>query len=277
MAWKSRFCELSDMDKLQAWVIGLTCLRRPTDWYGGARQKPLRPNLNYQNRISISELFAGTEITIPPKLHPMMNLFDLLNSQRIKAVPEPCFRSLVHMVDGTYPLDIVKGEIEPLQLLQIQINGRRVVAFNENIIEWTHKLYSGRDHLGFILHDLIHADHFFHHPEHQKGQLGFYKLAEVILKDSNLKNLMNSEKFRTGFEYIISDMNSHPVHLLKTLHALVFAELHHDQTSEQIWKKWMSQVSASNSQKEALLKINSVEFKIDDAKNVEKLFYDYST
>ena len=270
--WKSRFCELSNVDKLQAWVAGLTCLRRPKDWYGGARQEPIRANFQYQNRLSISDLFSGTEISVPSKLNQQMNLFDLLNTQRIKALPETCFRSLIFMIDGSYPLDIVEGEIEPLELLKIQIKGRRVVALNENVREWPHKLYSARDHLGFILHDLIHADHFFHRPEHRNGQLGFYKLAELISEDQNLKKLMNSEKFKSGFEYIISDMNSHPLHLLKTMHSLLYSELQDDQNAELIWKGWMNKSSASDRQMQSLLKVNGVDFNTDDARNIELLF-----
>ena len=268
--WKSLFHDLSPVDKLQAWTLGLSCLRRPTDWYGGPRSARIRSSdVFYQHSLTLSELFAGTEVKIPPKISASINVYDFLNSYRVKALPESCFRSLCFIVDDRYPLDLVSGEVLPLELLKIQISGRRVVALNENIDQWASTLYAGRDYLGFILHDLIHADHFFSSSVYRDGQLGFYRFALAIYTLDSVQDLLADGKFKDGFEYIISDMNSHPLHLFQTLHSLLFSVLRDDVTALKIWTEWVSVLSLNQNELKALKQINSKDFSNLQAQIIE--------
>jgi hypothetical protein len=269
--WKSLFRDLSPVDKLQAWVLGLSCLRRPTDWYGGPRPLSIRAGFSYTHALTISDLFSGTEIRRPSKISSSLNIFDFLNSYRVKALPETCFRSLCFIVDDHYPLDLVDGEVQPLELLKIQISGRRVVALNERVEEWAGSLYAGRDYLGFILHDLIHADHFFSSSVYRAGQLGFYKFALAIFSLSSVQKLLEDSKFKEGFEYIISDMNSHPLHLFQTLHSLLFSVLRNDARALEIWNEWVAVLNLEADEALALALINSKAFNYDYAKTVEGL------
>ena len=279
--WKSLFHDLSPVDKLQAWVLGLSCLRRPTDWYGGPRSAPIRASdFSYQHALTIEQLFSSTCVRVPPKVSASMNVFDFLNCYRVKALPETCFRSLCFIVDGRYPLDLVSGEVLPLDLLKIQISGRRVVALNERVDEWAGSLYAGRDYLGFILHDLIHADHFFSSSVYRAGQLGFYKFALAIFGLSSVQELLGDLRFKDGFEYIISDMNSHPLHLFQTLHSLLFSVLRDDLRALKIWNEWVLVLSLdaslnafkiSDEDVLALGLINSKEFSDSNAVVVEQL------
>ena len=274
--WKSLFHDLSPVDKLQAWVLGLSCLRRPTDWYGGPRALPIRSSeVSYQHALTVGQLFEGTSVRLPLKVSSSMNVFDFLNSYRVKALPETCYRSLCFIVDGKYPLDLVDGEVTPLDLLKIQISGRRVVALNERVDEWAGALYAGRDYLGFILHDLIHADNFFSSSLYHAGQLGFYKFALAIFGLESLQSLMGDSKFKDGFEYIISDMNSHPLHLFQTLHSLLFSVLRDDARSVMVWGEWVSVLARDFGtdavELETLKLINSKNFSSQQAQVIENL------
>jgi hypothetical protein len=158
-----------------------------------------------------------------------------------------------------------------------------------------------------VIHDLIHADHFFYEPQHRDGQLGFYKFVNSFINDESLAALLNgssssfsssaadanggaeldSEKptaaFREGFEYIISDMNSHPLHLFQTLHSLLFKSVSDDVTASGIWRRWLALAANSSAGKSGydslhgvcdfsvLERINARDFSFEEAKAVESL------
>ncbi|MEK6628330.1 MAG: hypothetical protein AABY53_06870 [Bdellovibrionota bacterium] len=260
------------MEKVQAWVIALSCLRRPIDWYGGKRKNIfLNETSTFKHSLSLTQLFQDTPVHIPTKLNPEMNLIDFINMVKIKAFPESCNRSLCFIANHYYPLIISDTIPTPAELLQIQISGKRIITFNENICNWGAQLFSGRDFLGFVMHDLIHADHFFFKTEHRDGQLGFFRFIQNILPDEGLGVLLLSEKFKTGFEYIISDMNSHPLHLFQTLMALLFSEVKDDIRSQQHWKNWIAQTRLTDEESSALGNINSPGFDNNSARIIEIL------
>lgn len=270
--WKTRFQSFTDVEKALAWTLALCCLRRPNDWFGGYRPQPISTDTNlHQHPLTLEDLFANTSIKIPKKVSRKLNIVDALNTLQIKAVPESCFRSLIYTCTGRYPLWVTQAVPTPEELLHLQIEGRRVLSYNEDFTVWPDTLYADRDFLGFVLHDLIHADHFFHDPIHRDGQLGFYRFVESILHEKSLGLLLDSEKFRQGFEYIISDMNSHPVHLFQTLHSLVFSEIQDDATSCTIWRAWSSHSEFLPTEIESLNRINSREFNVSDAEQLEIL------
>jgi hypothetical protein len=270
--WKTLFAPLSPVEKVQAWVVGLSCLRRPQDWYGGKRHDifltsdQLQP---HQHMLTLQELFENTALKTNDKVHSQINLLDFINQFKIKAVPESCFRSLCFLSTKRYPLIVTTSVPTPQELLKIQISGQRIISINENYETWPTTLFSERDFLGFILHDLIHADHFFYEPTHRDGQLGFYLFIQNFLMDANLQNLLEKENFKAGFEYIISDMNSHPVHLFQTLHSLLFTSYKNDAHAQCCWQNWAKQSPFSNAQQDALLQINSIGFNKEHAKALE--------
>lgn len=270
--WKSRFQNLSDVDKVAAWVAALGCLRRPQDWFGGFRKEKFLISTNaHQHPLNISDIFDETPVQIPLQISSKMNLTDFLNQVRIKAFPESCHRSLCYMISRRYPLDVVRHIPTPAELLKIQTSGRRIISLNENVEDWPEQKYSGRDHLGFLMHDLIHADHFFYEPKHQIGQLGFFKFVENILLDEGLVSLLGAENFKTQFEYLISDMNSHPVHLFQTLKTLLFMKNQNDFLSEKTWINWCKKNSVQQDELVALNFLNTDSFNSEHAKIIELL------
>ena len=270
--WKTRFQNLSNVEKVQAWVVGLSCLRRPNSWFGGKRQNTfLSETAEFQHSLNLQQLFADTPVQIPPKLNVEMNLIDFVNVCKINAFPESCNRSLCYISNRRYPLIITDQVPTPEELLHIQISGRRIITLNEDCDAWAEKLYSDRDFLGFVMHDLIHADHFFLEPEHRDGQLGFFKFIENILADSVLKELLLSHPFRSGFEYIISDMNSHPVHLFQTLHALLFTQAKDDELAQKCWMNWVQKSELSQEETRSAYLVNSPSFNTNCAQNLELL------
>lgn len=270
--WKNRFGDLNSVEKVTAWVIGLSCLRRPTDWFGGERPSPFLPDTSaHTHPLTLRQLLQDTPIRTPARVNAETDLLEFTNRYRIKALPESCFRSLVFTASGRYPLTVTDQVPTPQELLQLQIGGRRIISLNENHNEWPGRLYADRDFLGFVLHDLIHADHFFFEPHHRDGQLGFYRFVETLLHTPQLQMLLQKENFRAGFEYIISDMNSHPLHLFQTLHSLVYSTCRDDVLAERVWTAWLTQDEFSSDETAALNQINTPGFTVPQAKLLELL------
>jgi hypothetical protein len=126
-------------------------------------------------------------------------------------------QSLFRWHRGQYPLVLWDHIPNPFELLKIQAEGKRVITVFKTALEWE-QIHLGKDAWNFIAHDLIHADHFFQNSELRQGQIQFYQKL-LDLWNHNLITL--ARKFCTEqFEYLISDMNSHPQHLKQTLSAI---------------------------------------------------------
>ncbi|MBC7421154.1 MAG: hypothetical protein H7328_10535 [Bdellovibrio sp.] len=272
--WKTHFADLSNVEKVQAWVFTLTCLRRPNDWFGSIRKEYLISDIcpdSKLNHLSLRQTFQDTPVNIPLKLDPQLSILSALNILKIKPLPETCLRSLCQLSNPQFPLIILEHIPSPYELLGYQLKGLRVVSFNENYQTWSDHLNIERDFLSFIIHDLIHADHFFKDNKNKNGQLGFYHFIEKIWLHESLHTLLLSSEFKKGFEYIISDMNSHPLHLLKTLRAYLSQAVQSPNQTEMIWNSWVSAWTHEPTAANALQKINTQLFSDIDALEVEKL------
>lgn len=268
--WKTLFADLSDVEKVQAWVVALSCLRRPNDWFSGERKNKFSAEKHHHS-LTLKKIFENTPIKLSNKLNSQLNIIDFINNFKIKAVPESAMRSLCFISNKRYPLIITQEIPDAKKLLQLQISGKRIISINEDYEKWPHTLYAERDHLGFLLHDLIHADHFFYEARHRDGQLGFYNFINLIIDDAQVQTLLKSESFKKGFEYIISDMNSHPLHLFQTLHSLLFSELKNDEFAMQLWSTWCDLKDLAAHEKKALNSINLPSFNMNMATDIEEL------
>ncbi len=278
--WKTRFQSLSNVEKVQAWVLSLSFLRRPKDWYGGVRKRSFtdETGINATHPLNLIDLIEELPIYCPTQLQQGVSLATLLNSCKVKPLPESCLRSLFSLSDPNFPLIILEYIPTPRELLDYQLKGMRVVTFNENCEAWPSMNCGGRDFLSFIIHDLIHADHFLKDNKNKNSQLGFYHFVQGIWNEPSLHKLLLSTEFKTGFEYIISDMNSHPVHLFKTLQALLqHADQHVDPDRSEvknIWNSWISIWTTQHSCIDALQKINTQLFSDIDALVLENLCFE---
>lgn len=270
--WKTLFKDLSDVEKVQAWVFALSCLRRPQDWFGGLRSNPFDLS-ETRSSLLVCPILESARIKIPQKIQFDLTLKAALNFCRIKPLPESALRSLYKLTDPNYPIKILNYVPTPFELLNQQTEGYRIITFNEDYETWPTQIHGERDFLSFILHDLVHADHFLNNETYKKGQLGFYKLIQFIWHHNSLQALMLNHQFKKGFEYIISDMNAHPVHLVKTLKALLFESVKNDSLANSIWQDWISNWSLDTQTLDSFVKINKKEFSISDALNIEELCF----
>ncbi len=276
LVWKNLFQNLTIKEKTIAWTLSLGLIRRPNSWFGGVRKEPfLADTTTCKHPLSLSDILIESVITPNVKVSLNTNLTDFTNCYKIKAFPESCHRALTFIQNESYLVHYFESEPTAFELLNIQASRGRVISFSENIEQWPETLYNGRDFLSFILHDLVHADCFFSDPISSNRQQGFYIFVSRLLDHPNMLQLLSLGDFRQQIEYIIADMNAHPVHLLQTLHSLLSRCINNQ--SEAVWSSWVQHANTPHDLIEALTHINLKSFTSRHAQSIENYFEQLST
>lgn len=155
-----------------------------------------------------------------PKLETQSVTIQHLNTYHWVGLSDRIRRSLIQWHLGHYPLILCFYVPTPYEILEIQARGQRVVTAFNTVEDWN-KNWGHHDAWNFIAHDLIHADHFFINPENRNGQIQFYKTILKNWKEPEIRDLQSNP----DFEYLISDMNSHPMHMIETLKSLLIRSI----------------------------------------------------
>jgi hypothetical protein len=266
---------LSQKHKLILFTLALCCLRRPNDWYAGQLSPPRHTYSNpAEFQFSLFQLFRELDILWPTKLDPKISVLDFLSIVKIKPIPEAALSGLFHFFTDDYQLEVLSYEPNPTEVLDYQIQNKRILTFDNETTKWVHKKYGERDVLSFILHDLIHAEHFLGDSQKRQSQIGFYKFTKLILDNNLLHEFLFSAEFNKQFSYLISDMNSHLIHLLKTLRAII--DQHHSFQNETVWHQITQLLPSQNANaqtlRDALNRINTPLFSISDAEALLHFF-----
>lgn len=131
------------------------------------------------------------------------------------------------------PLKVTEEVITPYEMLELQSRGWRVVTLPFNHQNLEADVVPGKKPLAFVLHDLEHAERFFHNLENYEGQVGFYHWLQTSVVSGFWKKHLKDPEFEKAFFYLMSDMNTHCVHMLKYLRAILWQCL--GTKSEKVW------------------------------------------
>ncbi|WP_374030029.1 hypothetical protein [Bdellovibrio bacteriovorus] len=226
--WRKK--EISDVEIATIYILVFSFLRRPQDFLGGPHNETL-DTVTAGKNISAKDVLQVLRERLPDNLRMAKSLSRLDSkkpfvehfcSMSWRSIPLSVAKSLTAWNSGRYPLRLLTYVPTPADVLRMQTQGERCLSMllakeqMENLVE------AGRDVLGFIVHDLIHADHFFAEPEKARAQIRFsQKIAQVLEMAEIQKMLAQDPSFSGEFDYLMSDMNSVPLHLLKTLKAIL--------------------------------------------------------
>lgn len=226
---------LSDAEMAAVYVAVFSFLRRPQDFLGGTHNEfpsPVTSNCKQLSSRSFAEILRST---LPDSLASMKSLkrfevdqdfLSFLCRHSLRSIPISVMRSLLSWHQKTYPLSLWTTIPSPEEVLQLQVGGQRCVSMFIEESEFSQLALDGRDAFGFLIHDLIHADHFFHDPENALAQIQFSQKLQVLWQQGFLQErLLADAEFKEEFYYLMSDMNSVPLHLLKTLKAQLLAHM----------------------------------------------------
>jgi hypothetical protein len=155
-----------------------------------------------------------------------LSIGDIFNQFSLRSTPISVNRALLQWSKNNYHLELMFKIPGPLEVLDQQVHAKRCVSLLYKSHFSKKYILGERDALSFLMHDLIHADHFFHHNECFEGQISFYGL---IQKEKDFfSDLLNNPKFHDEFEYLISDMNAYAIHAFKCLKSAIIHYGSHD-------------------------------------------------
>lgn len=235
---------ITDTELSALYIITYLSQRFPKNWLGSKRPSLSLP---HQLNMAVKDIPIPFEENIKKRLPETLG--DIFNQFALKSTPETVNRSLLHWSTNTYPLILMFTIPKPSEVLEQQKIGKRcVTVLTKNL----HQFVLGeRDPLSFTMHDLIHADHFYHDNHCYEGQISLYWFLDHCLKEGFFNELLSNEDFEWELEYLISDMNAYAIHSLKCLKAaLIF--YHPDK--ENFFEQWVEKVGF---EKESWLRLST--------------------
>lgn len=248
--------------EVMLWAALLSMLRRRTDWFQGISSTLPQPTSDTSPHYEIYALAQKLNIDWPKKLAKDISFAEFLRTVKIKPLPAVAQTAMYFIFTKKYPITVLDYEPSPKELLQIQCEGKRIITFKNDFAKWPTQKFGKRDPLSFWLHDCIHAEHFFSQADNFTAQLGFYKFVADAYAARCWPELADNQGFEGDFSYLISDMNSHPLHLFKTLKAIT--DIHFKAESVGIWNKVIATSQGSTEELNALRNLNTTYFVDND-------------
>lgn len=235
--------KVTDCELTAVFLIQVLAIRFPGTWLGAKR-----PSLGLSHELNLPMDTLTFEPNIQRRLTGL-SLGDVLNGFALKSTPEAVNRALLHWSSGTYPLELMFRIPGPLEVLEQQYQGRRCVTVLTEASRTSRFILNERDTLSFTMHDLIHADHFYHDNACYQGQLALYGFLRARRED--FRELLAIPEFAAEFEYLIADMNAYAIHSLKCLKAAI---IHYG--SKELFADWVREFEI----RDELLRLNTREY-----------------
>jgi hypothetical protein len=243
--------KISEAELVTIYLLLVLSHRYPGHWLGAKASAPPTAHLLL---YPLKNLLDQFEPNIQKRLGGFATVGDVLNSFALKSTPQSVNRSLLNWSTGLYQLVLMLRIPTPSEVLQQQCQGKRCVTLLTQERSTRKYILGERDALGFTLHDLIHADHFYHDNDLFQGQVDFYKLMNRSLCAGSFKEHFEEEEFVREFEYLIADMNAYPIHLLKCFKA---AMIHYHPAGASIYESWVRSITADPETQEAFNSLNT--------------------
>jgi hypothetical protein len=243
--------EISDKEFVALSIIATLSYRFPNSWPGARRSALLETS---SLTFPMTRVPWEIESNVRQRLAGFPTIGEVFNHFSLRSVPLSVNRSILSWGQGNYKLRLFFHIPKPQEVLAQQVLGERCVTVLAKESEISKYILGERDHLGFTLHDLIHADHFFHENQHHRGQINFYRLLQNGLGKGAFLKALEDENFEREFEYLISDMNAYPVHLMKCLKA---ALIHYSKDSKNYFLDWLKGNHFSVELEDALKNLNT--------------------
>ena len=249
--------------------------RHPKQWLSSPRLA-VRPPAGHGNLLRhLADLGVACSVKQSERLRGLDSVTELFQHYYFRGVVQDSHEGLVGWLEARYPLILRRDIPTPDEMLEIQCEGRRFVSLLLDDGEQFQAYGRHRDACDFLLHDFEHAHKFFGDPESHRGQVHFFRRLKASLK---LFARWEDGQFVRDLDYLKADMNSHPVHLIKYLKAIVLsAEMRRTGSRwpelndfwTEVFARWEMQADVC----ESALKINHPEFEREiDLRTVAAFF-----
>lgn len=167
------------------------------------------------------------------------SLVGLFKNFSLKGIRLDSHMGMLGWLEGKYSLEVRNDIPKPEEMLEAQVQGRRYLSLLNKPNEKYRAIGRHAGAFEFLLHDFEHAHKFFGDPFLFRGQISFFRFLKA--KMSYFDRWIDDPLFMKDLHYLMSDMNSHPVHLFKYLKAIVLtAELRRQrEANEELDAFWL--------------------------------------
>ena len=148
-------------------------------------------------------------------------LAEYLNQVRLFKIPPSIPKALQGWLVGHWPLHLLTRIPSPKEVLSMQTQGLRPVTVIHDFPRALRPILTKRNAFDFLCHDLEHAAKFCSDRTQFQTQVAFFRRLEVLMDAPFFKRLLGDPVFHEKMDYLISDMNTHPIHGLCYLHAIL--------------------------------------------------------
>lgn len=241
------------------YILTVLSYRYPGTWLGAKTAEAV--TLTHKLSYPVDRLKTHWEPNIQRRLEGITDLGDIFRLFAFKSTPLTVNRSILNWSNGSYGLELMFRIPSPAEVLNQQKQGRRCVTVVLDANRASKFILGERDALGFTMHDLIHADHFYHNNQCYQGQLGFYGFLDFCMSQKHFEELLKNSKFESEFEYLIADMNAYAIHLMKCFKS---ALLHYHPQPESFYQNWLDKLVLKEEEKRVLNVLNTEDYQGQD-------------
>jgi hypothetical protein len=233
--------------------------RQKNLWLGATRQSQMSKYSTSPIVMQLEEWEMPLDEKTRRRLTGVQTVSDLLEHFLLKGVRLDSHMGFWGLVSGRYPLILRTDVPQPITMLQRQCRGERYVTYLNTKEDLNRPIGRFSGSFEFLMHDLEHAHKFFGDEEMFRGQVKFFNLLKAILP--RMQKWLVDPLFEKDLNYLMSDMNSHPVHLFKYLKAIVLtAELRRGNEDhaglDAFWIEVLAEWRTPEDIREAALRIN---------------------
>ena len=176
-----------------------------------ARRNRKDPKPDPENWLAVLSAGDGTHLT--PLL---LNSFE---SFQFKGVIPGVTRALAAWLRGNWPLTLFERIPDAREVLALQVRGTRPVTLLASYPRLLQPALGKANGLEFMVHDLEHACKFFGDETLHRLQRCFFDLLLRADAQGLLNPWPGDQMFADHVDYLVSDLNTHPVNGLRYLSA----------------------------------------------------------
>lgn len=150
------------------------------------------------------------------------SLSEWLSQASVYKVSQSALRVLGEWQRGNFQIALLAYIPTPSEVLKFQVQGVRPVSLLTRKEDFWVQVERFPNAFELTIHDLIHADRFQKDPTLMKEQIHFFRLLEKVVESKILVSVLERDRdLEEDFDYVLSDMNTVPVHGLQYLKAIL--------------------------------------------------------
>lgn len=221
--------DLSPCELCTLYLLLFLRIRHPKNWLQKNSHHPILSTQSpFQNKKLLQLIPESFQLNEWEKEKLAdLDIETLFSQYNLKGIPLAASQAMYKWSIGKYPIVLLDYIPSSRELLKMQSLGKRCITIILNESEITKLVLNSRDPMSFIVHDLEHAEQFFANKNSIQGQLGFYKMINLVMDKEELKTRLKIDRtLKDEFHYVVSDMNAYVIHLLKCFKSAIVKHDH---------------------------------------------------